>query len=79
MGERAEKDESCEAQGGENAGIAWSVVEGLRDHGFRRHRDERAGSVSHQDGCYARTEITQEVESQRSRRRRPERDSTPQD
>jgi hypothetical protein len=57
--EFAEKDEGCEAGSGEDAGVARSIMESLRDHGFRRHGDERAGSVCLEDCYRVRAEVTQ--------------------
>ena len=67
--EFAEQDEGCEPPSGENAGIAGPIVEGLRDHAFRRHGDERPGSVCLEDCRRVRAKVTQEVEG-KSRDRR---------
>ena len=56
--EFAEEDQGCEARSGENAGITRSIVKGLRDHGFRRHRDERAGSKCFEHCCHVGPEVT---------------------
>ena len=56
-GEFAEKDQGCEARSGENAGIAGSIVEGLWDHGFRRHRDERPRSICLEDCRRVRAKV----------------------
>ena len=76
-GEFAEKDEGCEARSGENAGIAGPIVESLRDHAFRRHGDERPGSVCLEDCRRVRAKVTQEVEGKSRDRRSNKRSTAP--
>ncbi len=76
-GEFAEKDEGCEPRSGENAGIAGPIVEGLRDHAFRRHGDERPGSVCLEDCHRVRAKVTQEVEGKSRDRRSNKRSTAP--
>ena len=60
--EFAEKDEGCEPRSGEHAGIAGTIVEGLRDHTIRRHGDERPDFLGLEDCHRVRANVIQEVE-----------------
>src|ERR671913_2290421 len=76
-GEFAEKNEGCEARSRENAGIARSIVKGLRDHRFRRHGDERPRSVRLEDCHRMRAKVTQQVKGKSRRHRSTERVTAP--